>query len=580
MKRIRLGKALARFQRGFALIAVLALAALITAFIIASALSRTSADVANDREDRSMRALMQAKAALIAYAANEQWQLSYTPGTYFQPGALPSPDMDDDGDADNWVPLTSSQLGRFPWKTVGSDELRDASGEHLWYGLSQSFRKIRCTGGTTPPNCTIINSDTQGQLTVVGTAPATQVVAVLFAPGEALQGQNRDPANASAHNNYLNYLEGPPDLSDPLHLNYIFTTAPYNTLPPNPFNDRVVVITQADLMNAVEPVVAANMERDVKQLLVDYYGKWGRYPYAVPFMAPPAAQSAYVGASPQTSGLLPVSTSATLGWQNPTLTQIPPGMGSSTVTSSSCWISSNTVNCTLSYTGGPVDRPDIQIDVFLSGADSAFSDIPSATPVLPGNLSMLDGHGGIPGYNGPVFGYWSPYPLGDSLTPTWSYVGSALRYTGRMQNGQDMFNGATITFTLPPPPGYLPRLTNNNATNPNIDWFISNQWYRQTYYAVSAGFIPSGVGSCNPPTSSSPACLTVNNLATPTNNKQAILILAGRALDGQTRSGPSGGIIANYLEGQNATPADLIFEHRAGVPTSINDRVIVVGTSP
>ena len=65
----------ARVQRGFALIALLSLAALISAFLIASALNFTTAGISNEREDRSMSALRQAKAALIAYAASEQWQL-------------------------------------------------------------------------------------------------------------------------------------------------------------------------------------------------------------------------------------------------------------------------------------------------------------------------------------------------------------------------------------------------------------------------------------------------------------------------------------------------------------------------
>ena len=70
-----------------------------------------------------------------------------------------------------------------------------------------------------------------------------------------------------------------------------------------------------------------------------------------------------------------------------------------------------------------------------------------------------------------------------------------------------------------------------------------------------------------------PSCLKVNNLPSPTNNKRAILVFAGRALDGQTH--PSGSL-ASYLEGENSTPADFIFEHRAGNPTAINDRVVVV----
>jgi len=120
--RIRAWRERASGRRGFALIALLALAALISAFLIASALNLTSAGNSNEREDRSMSALRKAKAALIAYAANEQWQLYKTPGTYFQPGALPCPDQDDDGDADCIGSTSFSMIGRVPFKTLGIDE--------------------------------------------------------------------------------------------------------------------------------------------------------------------------------------------------------------------------------------------------------------------------------------------------------------------------------------------------------------------------------------------------------------------------------------------------------------------------
>jgi len=561
-------------QRGFALIALLALAALIAAFLIATGLNITSAGNSNEREDRSMRALRKAKAALIAYAANEQWQLYKTSGTYFQPGALPCPDQDDDGDADCTGSTSFSMIGRVPFKTLGIDDLRDASGERLWYALSHDFRKMQCPSA----NCTTINSDTLGQLTVKGMAPATQVVAIVFAPGAALDlravgGPLQD--RIAGHNDPTNYLENF-NPGDNIHFTFTSTGLPTDTS-----NDRLLVITQADLMAAVEPVVAANIERDVKPLLGDYFSKWGAYPFAVA-LPPPGTQGAYLGASPQTSGLLPLTNTATFTWQNPTVTQIPPGTGISIVDSWSCSISSppppQTVTCTVHYTSGTNgydDRPDIRLDVFLTNASTAFADVPS--PTTPVNVAILDGNGNTAEYNGSQYGYWSP--IGSpALTPTLTLAAQAdgrgaLTYIGRLQNAHDMHNGATISFTLPA--GYLPRLT-----NPNIAWFLLNQWYRQTYYAVSLGFVPGGVPPGNPaacnPLPATPSCLTVNNLPpsfAQNNDKQAILVFAGRALDGQIRPSSSP---ANYLEGQNATPADFIFEHRAGTATTINDRVVVV----
>ena len=571
---MRIGESVS-VQRGFALIAILALAALISAFLIASALNFTSAGISNEREDRSMKALRQAKAALIAYAASEQWQLYQIPGTYFQPGALPCPDQDDDGDIDCIGSNLASMIGRLPFKTLGIDDLRDASGERLWYALSHDFRKLQCTAPATPVGCTTINSDTLGQLTVTGMAPATQVVAILFAPGAALDlraigGPLQD--RVAGHNNPTNYLEEFDVISNPV--NYVFASKAPST---DTFNDRLLIITQADLMAAVEPVVAARIEGDVKPLLQDYFTKWGSYPFAMTFVSPTVAQSDYLGTSSQTMGLLPVTNTATFTWQNPAVTQIPGGTGSSTVTSWSCSITSSVI-CTINYSGGSDDRPDIRLEVFLANASMAFADTPSSATATEA-LVMEKGGGGSPTtFNPPPYGWWS---MVGSFTPTLTFVaragGGALTYTGRLQNAGNMNNQAKITVPLPAAPGYLPRLTNPSTTNPNIAWFLLNQWYRQTYYAMSPGFAPGGVPSGNPaacsPLPATPSCLTVNNLPAPKDNKSAILVFAGRALNGSAR--PSG-ILANYLEGQNSTPTDYIYEHRAGTPTAINDRVVVV----
>ncbi len=552
-------------RRGFALIALLALAALISAFLIASALNLTSAGNSNEREDRSMRALRQAKAALIGYAANEQWQ-AYKLQTTNQPGGLPCPDINDTGASPGICSSPASRVGRLPWATIGGEDLRDASGERLWYAVSSNFYKNASN---------TINSDTPGLLTVTGAAPASNVVAVVIAPGGALSGQDR----IAQHNDPAAYLEG----VTPTTPDYGFSTV---AMPSGAANDRLLVITQADLMAAVEPVVAARIERDVKPLLQDYFTTWGAYPFAVALPPPPGTQGAYVGASPQTSGLLPVTNTA-LTWLNPTVTQIPPGDGSSTVTSWSCSISSLTATCTVNYSGGGNDRPDIRLDVLLANASAAFADQPAPFTAAV-NLAMLNGNGTTP--DPTPYGYWSVAGSPSRVPTGGTFVlqagGGFLTYTGRLQNAADMNHQATITVPLPPPV-YLPRLT-----NPNIAWFLSNQWYRQTYYAISSGFAPGGAGSCSQPpaTPPPPLCLTVNNLPSPTNNKRAILVFAGRALDGQTR--PSANP-ANYLEGQNATPGDFIYEHPGltglscaqfltgtcpapNAPYFINDRVVVV----
>ncbi len=560
-------------EQGFALIALLALAALISAFLIASALNLTSAGISNEREDRSMKALRQAKAALIAYAANEQWQAGGA--TPFQPGALPCPDRDNDGIAEDHEfpqkPCNTAlkRIGRFPWQTVGADDLRDASGESLWYAVSAGFLK------NTPSYNNVINSDTQGQLTVNGSAPASNVVAIVFAPGEAIQGQVRSPANLNDPASYLEQFD-----------NITYATFTSTGYPSATNNDRLLVITQADLTAIVEPIVAANIERDVKPLLQDYFTKWGAYPFSMTFAAPPSSVTAYQGTSGQTQGLLPLTDDPNwFKWWKATVAQIPPGyLGTEIITSWNCSINSSPLQavCQVNYTDSAASpdysnaRPDIKIQIFLQNANTAFADIPSPI-TLPDDLTFtIDRNGG-----GFVSNQGSPYgqfSAAGSVPPTTTFVTQTavvaetgvLVYTGRLQNAQSMNFGATITIPLATPK-YLPIVSSNPAVNPSGSWFISNQWYRQTYYAVSQNYLPGA--SPGPPCTAGTTCLTVNNLPTPNNNKQVILVFAGRALNGSTR--PSANL-ANYLEGQNSTPADLIFENRAGVPTAINDRVVVI----
>ncbi len=499
-----------------------------------------------------MNALRQAKAALIAYAASEQWQLYRTRTTYFQPGALPCPDKDDDSDADCTGSTTSSMIGRLPWKTLGTDDLRDASGERLWYALSWNFRKLQ---GGSPP--TVINSDTQGQLSVTGTAPASNAVAVVFAPGPALQGQNRDPSDASAHNSPANYLESF-NLSDPV--NYIFAT---NALPSDTLNDRVLVITQAELMAAVEPVVAARIQRDIKQYLTAYLNTWGRYPFPAAFPQPALpALSDYKGVAgqPQPWGLLPLTAAPTfVTWQNPPSTVVADSPPAS-ITSQDCTASSATlIDCTVAYNGTPTlgfslaaanvgmafVRSHVIADLTVTASGSPLSPAPTLSSVNNSPPPDASGKGyvslslNMPASAAPVRIQIPPPPLQPSPPTSW--------------------DNTMMTLQTP-------------STAAGAGWLIANQWYKQLFYAVAPDFVPGGNGNCvaNPP------CLTVNNLASP-NNKQAILVFAGRALNGTSR--PSG-TVANYLENANLAAAlgttPYVYEHRAGVPTSINDRVVVV----
>lgn len=633
-------------QRGFALIAMLALAAMITAFLIAIGLNRSNAELTNEREDRNMAALNQAKAALISYAANEQWQdykagFPLPAGFYVQPGALPCPDMDDDGDADCIGSTTSSMIGRLPWTTLGVDDLRDSSGERLWYALSWKFRKLQ---NGSP--ATIINSDTQGQLNVTGTSPASNVVAVLFTPGLPISGQTRssNPANP-AHNSASNYLEGF-DLSDPV--NYVFTSNNYvtasSTVTPDTFNDRVMVITQADLMAAVEPAVTARIERDVKHFLTDYAAQWHAFPFPARFDLPTPGTSGsgstrspmtLIGDPSQQGGLLPLAYVEVTAATNASPITITTDSAHSLSNGSTVWISNVLGNTAANgrWTISVVDPTHFRLNGSSGSGNYTSGGVVRLGYAWGGaSVTKAGGQGRINNdscttVNSPVFGLRCTFRAQDEFCGSFDCM-SNLSFRIQTNVGQNAgrsfatlptvadvsfntidgnpatFNSpvltglldntglGTVSYTATLPiscgPGCMDRQivvvipdvapssisdTLNDPINNKVLWFLANEWYRQVYYAVAPDLLPGGSGSCP----NTKPCLTVSNLSAPNNDKQAILVLAGRTLNGSTR--PSANT-SDYLEGANQTAvpptSTYIFEHRAGSPTSINDRVVVI----
>jgi len=191
--------------------------------------------------------------------------------------------------------------------------------------------------------------------------------------------------------------------------------------------------------------------------------------------------------------------------------------------------------------------------------------------MAPGNETVRDNGGADRGWSNTISP--NPWTVSSSLQANGN---GTIVFEGRLVNANSMANRATITV---PAPSYHPV---SNSADTTSGWFIANQWYRQVFYAVSEN---GGVPGCNPRLSpptppTSPSCLRVNNLppsyATP-DDKRAILVFAGRELNGLT---PRPANLANYLESANLTAANgttpFVYEHRAGVPTTINDRVVVV----
>ena len=295
-------------QYGAALIIMLLIMLSGSLFMFISSLS--SARIQNSRAKINEAALAQAREALIAYAAAS----ALTAAGSKRPGNLPCPDTNNDGIAETSCGNASGssgqnlRLGRLPWKTLGLTDLRDSSGERLWYAVSSNFKN------NTP--ISILNSDTPGSITVRDTSgniihngcqssslpncPAptsadaafgTGVVAVIIAPGAPLlrqtthSAQERNLAGINVPSNYLDSII----LNGVSYDNQSFTDftsskgfiqGPSGGDSTEPgINDRLALITQEQLMSPVQKRVAG----ELKQCLNEYAaadGSFARYPWA------------------------------------------------------------------------------------------------------------------------------------------------------------------------------------------------------------------------------------------------------------------------------------------------------------
>lgn len=170
---------LARHQQGAALMLLLLLVGVGALAVLLSGLNRAMPQLERDRV--SNEALARAKEALLGRALADE----------NRPGSLPCPDTNHDGVAESAC-ASLPVIGRFPWKTLKTTELRDGSGESLWYELSANFRDL----ASSEP----LNSNTSGTL------DTGAIVAKIYSPGAAIGAQDRSLANVDVVSNYLEGL--------------------------------------------------------------------------------------------------------------------------------------------------------------------------------------------------------------------------------------------------------------------------------------------------------------------------------------------------------------------------------------
>ncbi len=283
-----------RKQHGAALMVMLVIMVMGAATFLVSSLSRSR--LQTERDQKTSAALAQAKDALIGYAA------SVNLTTSARPGDLPCPDINNDGSAD--TPCSGNAIGRLPWKTLGLPDLRDGSGERLWYAVSAKFKNNPRTTCTNSNLTGCLNSDTEGTITVFGSDgsavntgnSSTGAVAVIIAPGDVLQRQDNvsqtrgctvgvncdatDKCTSASPTtvpkcNPVNYLdiatvggitEDNANFVDGSATNGFIQGRVLNSSGQTIVNDRLLVITEYHIIPLLEKRVAA----EVKNCLIEY----------------------------------------------------------------------------------------------------------------------------------------------------------------------------------------------------------------------------------------------------------------------------------------------------------------------
>lgn len=192
-------------QRGLALMVLLTL---VTLFSLSLFIGQFSVAQLNSvRAQAATAALAEAKQALIGSTISQP--------SINDTGYLDMPDLGipafgtitEGQSSGTFAAKNISVIGKFPWRTLATTTLHGQDGECLWYALSGRFKKSPATD--------TLNWDTQGQIDVIdgnGNVVATNLAALLIAPGPALDGQDRmlaDPSYARCGGNYdaRNYMD-------------------------------------------------------------------------------------------------------------------------------------------------------------------------------------------------------------------------------------------------------------------------------------------------------------------------------------------------------------------------------------
>jgi hypothetical protein len=522
------------------------------------------------------RILQEAKSALIGYVAHTAAMTGED-----DPGRLPCPEAFgaiggvNEGKANGNCTLPA--VGRLPWRTLGLDKWRDASGEPLWYVVSPAWA---LSNSTVPPLTTYINSNSTGQLTLDGTA---DVVALIIAPGRPLQ--ISASAGCTARVQRRTTPSPTIDLRD--YLDCENATLPadaafVSTGPADSFNDQVLSITGAEILPGIEAAIASRFERQFAPQIRTAYstGSWPANP-ALPFAATFADPSTatFKGAAATFNGLLPVSFSETsngsgvacnpatagprcdptfVAWQSATL-------AGASINSASCTTTATTVDCTF-YRRCLIICPAANMPFTLT---ATASNVGMALRQLNDGVAMTNVNAAPRSSSGVLNANGSGTVTLDAEASVSAGVGFA-GALGDLLCGVLALLNVCKQETISVPIGLLADHPVLDPTDATYNWFFRNNWHQVSYYVVAPDIAPSGPRACGA------NCLTVN-FRNPSAGQRGLILIAGRNLTG--RNWPDAATTsADWLEGTNPG-GDVTYAVRDPtkmIRRTFNDRIAVI----
>jgi hypothetical protein len=620
-------------QRGAALLALLLVIALGGMWYLTTRLSAASGEVKAANQRYNAEVLGRVKKALIGHVVLQATKQGET-----DPGRLPCPEAAGnigtglDGATAGTCMSSPPAIGRFPWRTVGIEMPRDASGEPLWY--------VVASGWALGSNL-VINSNCTSDLTMACNSGLLKVdgvqdtVALIIAPGQAMNvaasagctARAQARSTPSPTTNALDYLEC-----------YNAATVPptfVTTGPGDSFNDQVVKITAAELLPAIEAAMADRVTHDIGPQMRTAYsgGLWPAtpvLPYAVPFSDPTNSPGNKLQGSAGTlQGLMPASYAFSGGCScdapntppcpcsvnsqgqrslepctaagNPRCdpafvswrASSPCGAATCTTLTRTSGGNLDSYTCTVSGTPSTLTcTANVWTDIFgffLGNYGLTFNLDATASNVGMSwrQVSNPTASSRAPQITGIDFGYVTS-PIGYSVTSaTMNTDGSATaRINAQFAAGSGSILGAlgAITcsffgiplcyqYTLSVPMAIFADHPLVDPTNSNYSWIYRNKWHEVAYYTVAPGIAPSGARSCTTGLDCLQLAYDSNNY-----NRRGIIILGGQKLGTQNRPALTA---SDLLEGANADGTSPFEVRSAGtlVNRSFNDRFGVVDSN-